>query len=137
MLGGSLWLFAVGPSVLVVTASLSAGGVRWARAPFIAYLVFVGLWAYWHVVRQHHGIVRLYQRKSDQSARADQIVDFLLIHVGLAAPLLAFLVRHPELRVAIDLPALARIEGPVRAASTAAVIGVGGRRLRPARRNAG
>jgi hypothetical protein len=126
LFGGSLWLFAVGPAVLALCALLTAADVdvRWARAPFIAYMVLVGLWAYWHVVRQHHGIVRLYHRKNgenDDAARADRTIDFLLIHVGLTAPLLAFLVGHPELRVVIGVPALAHVQDAARVASIAAV----------------
>jgi hypothetical protein len=127
LLGRSLWLFAIGPGVLIVSAALSAGGARWSRVPFIGYLVLVGLWAYWHVVRQHHGIVRLYQRKNEQPSRADYWIDFLLIHVGLTAPLVAFLTRHPELRAVLSLPALAgtdRVAGVARVAAGVAATAV-------------
>src|SRR5581483_8248006 len=128
LLGHSLWLFAIGPTVLAASAALAAGGVRWSRAPFIAYMVLVGLWAYWHVVRQHHGIVRLYQRRNGETSRADYWIDFLLIHVGLTAPLLAFLCRHPDLRAVLDAPriadALASVAGGVRLASAVAAAAV-------------
>jgi hypothetical protein len=73
------------------------------RLPFLLLIVFFNLWAYWHVVRQHWGIMALYRRKNKDFDAWDTRIDQALLYVGLLAPFLAFLVRHPEARRALGL----------------------------------
>ncbi|HLL54747.1 MAG TPA: hypothetical protein VK447_14435 [Myxococcaceae bacterium] len=100
----SLLLFLGGPAVLLLCGGLSLAGVASPRAPLIGFQLFVSLWAFWHIVRQHHGIVRLYQRRNEDEDPLDRRLDFLLIHAGLIAPFLAFLVQHPELHTILRIP---------------------------------
>jgi hypothetical protein len=99
LLLGSLGLFLVGPLLLGVAYLLHASGhPQLATAPFGVLIAFVGVWAYWHVVRQHYGILALYRRKNDDFAPADVWTDNVLLYVGLLAPFVAFAVRLPEAR---------------------------------------
>src|SRR5262249_33808002 len=66
---------------------------------------FLSLWAYWHVVRQHYGIMALYKRKNHDHAPADWRIDRAVLYVGLLAPLVALALRHPKARTDLGLPA--------------------------------
>lgn len=105
LLGSLAWL-AAGPILLLVSFALyHSGSARLAgyhELPFAALFALFGLWAYWHVVRQHYGILALYKRKNNDVAPPDQWVDKTLLYVGLLAPFLAFLVRHPATRGGLD-----------------------------------
>jgi hypothetical protein len=97
LLGSLLWLV-VGPVLVGVSYIFYRSGVTSYMLPFILYIIFFNLWAYWHVVRQHYGILSLYKRKNnDFDARGTQI-DKVLLYGGLIAPFLSFAVRHPEAR---------------------------------------
>lgn len=105
---GSLGVVAAGPGVLLVCAALyRAGGglARWHRVPFEALGVFVVLWAYWHMVRQHYGFLALYRRKNQDNDPADRRVDNTLLYVSLLGPLAAFVVSHPDARESVGLAA--------------------------------
>ncbi len=125
LLLGSLALFLIGPAVLVVSRLLFRRQVGGSNAPLLVLVGLVQLWAYWHVVRQHYGILALYQRKGADTAPADRRIDAALLYVGTIAPVLAFGIRHPEVRAALGLatapsdPTTARI---VCAASAAVVV---------------
>lgn len=59
--------------------------------------IFVGVWAYYHVVRQHYGFLMLYKVKNRDLAPADNRLDTLFLAWMLTAPpFLRFFVRHPE-----------------------------------------
>ena len=58
LLRGSLGFFALGPA----TVGLSALAGR--RLPYDLFLTLCTLWAYWHVVRQHYGVMVLYKKKA-------------------------------------------------------------------------
>ncbi|GEN07027.1 hypothetical protein SAMN05443572_104349 [Myxococcus fulvus] len=97
LLLGSLGWFALGPVCFGV--SLLVG----SKLPFVVFLTFAALWAYWHVVRQHYGLMRLYQRKSGETSRVDQRLDSVTLYVGLIAPFVAFAVTHPGARKQLGL----------------------------------
>jgi hypothetical protein len=103
LLIGSLGWLAVGPTILGLSYLLHQAGSAAYRVPFLAFIVVFNLWAYWHVVRQHWGIMALYRRKNQDFALWDTRLDQALIYVGLLAPFTAFLVRHPEARKALGL----------------------------------
>ncbi len=103
LLLGSLAWFLVGPAVLGLSYLGYRLGWEAYRVPFLAFLVFFNLWAYWHVVRQHYGILSLYRRKSGETDPVDFRIDRALIYVGLLAPFVAFAIRHPEARAALGL----------------------------------
>jgi hypothetical protein len=97
LLRGSLGWFAAGP--LAFGLSLLVG----TRRPFDAFLTLAMLWAYWHVVRQHYGLLSLYQRKSGDVHPVDRRVDGLVLYVGLLAPFGAFALTHPTARRLLGL----------------------------------
>jgi hypothetical protein len=97
----SLLWFAPGPVVVVLAL---AGGTR---APLDAFFVFANLWAYWHVVRQHYGFLALYQRKNGEPAGRENRVDWWCFYVLMLAPFVSMMVRHPQSRAVLHLPAAA------------------------------
>ncbi|SHK94515.1 hypothetical protein [Rhodothermus profundi] len=104
LLTWSLLWFAAGPFMILVSWGLYHLGVENYQLPWKAFLVFFGLWAYWHVVRQHYGFMRLYHRKNNDLDRIDYRIDSALLYGGLLLPFLAFVVRHPEARRGLGLP---------------------------------
>jgi hypothetical protein len=104
LLWSSLGLFLLGPTLLLTAFALSRAGSPWHRAPLLAYFVGASLWGYWHVVRQHHGVMRLYQRRNRDDAPIDYWIDLSVIHVALIAAFVLFLTQHPEVRDNLGLP---------------------------------
>jgi len=98
LLLGSLLVFLLGPLVLAVSVAASRLGVASFRAVFLSFQFGVYLWAFWHTVRQHHGILRLYQRKAAEASAADDRLDDLLLHVTLVTAFASYLLRHPDAR---------------------------------------
>ena len=90
LLVGSLAFFALGPAT-VVTAMLAGH-----RAPYDVFLLGCTLWSYWHVVRQHYGVLVLYERKAAESDPVDLRLDALFLYVGLLAPVVAFTLTNPR-----------------------------------------
>ncbi len=109
LLYGSLLFPLIGPAALLIGYFMFTWGspevAKLHLAPFAAVFVFLQLWAYWHVVRQHYGIMALYKRKNGDTADADRWVDNALLYGGLLLPLLALVVRHPHARHHLGLPA--------------------------------
>ena len=103
LLLGSLVWYVVGPGMLVMAWGLYELGVAAYQLPWKAYLVFFGLWAYWHIVRQHYGFMRLYQKKNNDTRLLDARLDSALLYGGLVLPFLAFIIRHPDVRSEIGL----------------------------------
>jgi hypothetical protein len=98
LLFGSLAVFfSIGPVMVL-------GGQKGLLA------LLVGTWAYYHVMRQHHGFLMLYKVKNGDLAGADNRLDGRFLFVMLAAPPVhRFLFHHPE---ELGLPpgiALARV----------------------------
>ena len=100
LLFGSLaFFFALGPAMVL------AGWKGWL------YLL-VGVWAYYHVIRQHYGFMVLYKVKSRDLAPADNLLDRIFLGVMMVAPPFhRFFIHHPE---ELGLPfSLPRAEGPM------------------------
>lgn len=102
LIGAWAWLLA-GPTTLGAAYVLHRNGIAGYAIPFTAFKVFFSLWAYWHVVRQHLGIMALYKRKNNDFASTDTLIDKAVLYVGLLAPFLAFIIRHPEARTTLGL----------------------------------
>ncbi len=90
----SLGIFLVGPLSAILAYTLHAMGAEFWRTPWWLFLVGVSLWAYWHVTRQHYGILRLYHRKSNEWGTIDAKIDSWVLYGCLLVPFLAFLARH-------------------------------------------
>jgi len=106
--GSLLFFFALGPAMVL------AGLKGWL------YLL-VGVWAYYHVVRQHYGFMVLYKVKNRDLAAFDNRLDRVFLGVMTVAPaFLRFFVRHPaELGIPFSFPAL---EWPVLGLSAAILL---------------
>ncbi|HYH94558.1 hypothetical protein [Hyalangium sp.] len=119
LLLGSLGWFAAGPLAFSVSVLLGR------RLPFDLFLAFTNVWAYWHVVRQHYGVMTLYQRKSKDTLPVDRRVDSLTLYVGLLAPFVAFALTHPVARRLLGLspqPGPEALVAQICWAATAAVV---------------
>jgi hypothetical protein len=82
--GSAAVFFALGPVLVLL-------GAKYLLA------LIVGVWAYYHVVRQHYGFMVLYKVKNRDLARWDNFLDRVFLGVMLVAPpFLRFFVRHPE-----------------------------------------
>ena len=95
----SLLWFLPGPALLLV--SWMSGRPE----PFQLFLGAVALWAFHHTVRQHHGIMAIYQRLG-QAGAPERKFDTLLLHGVLWAAFCLFLVAHPVNRQLIGIDAL-------------------------------
>jgi hypothetical protein len=82
--GSAIVFFSLGP--LMVLAGLKG----WL------YLL-VGLWAYYHVLRQHYGFMVLYKVKNRDLARVDNLFDRVFLAITLVLPPFhRFFIHHPE-----------------------------------------
>jgi hypothetical protein len=116
LLLGSLGWFAAGPLFFGVSALLGT------KVPFVVFLTVSSLWAYWHVVRQHYGIMVLYQRKGGESSPVDRRLDSVTLYTGLLAPFVAFAVTHPTARKQLGLVSAPTWEPVVAGVCFAAVL---------------
>jgi len=84
LMGSLVFFFSIGP-ILVL-----AGQVKWLA-------IFVGVWAYYHVLRQHYGFLMLYKVRNRDLALEDNRIDTRFLYLMLAIPPFhRFLVHHPE-----------------------------------------
>lgn len=102
LLLGSLGLIAVGPIVVAGCLGLYSADIAWYKTPFFILVAFVSVWAYWHVVRQHFGIMSLYKRKNNDGAMLDRKLDRWVLYLGLMSPFVAFAVKNNEARVELS-----------------------------------
>ncbi|MGP8245712.1 MAG: hypothetical protein ACLQVN_14485 [Bryobacteraceae bacterium] len=59
--------------------------------------LLVGVWAYYHVIRQHYGFMVLYKVKNRDLAPVDNRLDRVFLGVMLVyPPFQRFFIRHPE-----------------------------------------
>jgi len=87
----SFGFFLLGPALILTPRGLSSAGVLPAEAATlgsVVFLVFFRLWAYYHVVRQHWGFLRLYARRNpaaedETEARLDRIVFPMLFYLPI------------------------------------------------------
>jgi hypothetical protein len=95
LFGSLLLFFSLGPVMVLL------GGKG-----FLALLV--GVWAYYHVVRQHYGFMVLYKVKGRDLGRFDNILDRVFLGVMMVfPPFHRFFIHHPEeLGVPFSFPKL-------------------------------
>lgn len=103
LLIATLGVFLIGPFAAALTYILNGLGASFYLAPWWLYLVGVSLWAYWHITRQHYGILRLYHRKNGEWGTLDAKIDSWTLYGCLLIPFLALLARHPSSRGRIGL----------------------------------
>jgi hypothetical protein len=96
------WLLA-GPTMIGFSYLLHQANIENYKFPFLVFIIFFNLWAYWHVVRQHFGIMSLYKKKNGDYEPVDTRIDKAILYVGLLAPFVSFIFRHPEARKALGL----------------------------------
>jgi hypothetical protein len=121
LLAASLALFLLGP--LLLWAQSTTGSPAAERSPLPWYFAAVNAWGYWHVVRQHHGILRLYQRHDPGLSSFDARLEAALLHVTLLAPFVWLLSVHPDVRAGLSLSPLAADPLPVRALRAGLALG--------------
>jgi hypothetical protein len=102
LLGSLVWLL-VGPALIGLSYVMHQFGFEKYNVPFYLYILLFSMWAYWHVVRQHWGILALYKKKNKDFDAWDTRIDKFLLYGGLLAPFAAFIIRHPEARGVIGL----------------------------------
>lgn len=84
LFGSALFFFSFGPAMVL------AGLKGWL------YLL-VGIWAYYHVIRQHYGFMVLYKVKNRDLGRTDNMLDRLFLGVTtVLPPFHRFFIHHPE-----------------------------------------
>ncbi len=106
LLLGSILLLLVGPLFVLIGFGLYSVGITWFKKPYLVLVAFVSIWAYWHVVRQHYGIMSLYKRKNGDGEMLDRRLDQWIIYLGLFAPFVAFAVTNNGARVALGMSTL-------------------------------
>jgi len=118
--GSAALFFSLGPLMVL------AGWKGWL------YLL-VGVWAYYHVVRQHYGFMVLYKVKNRDLAPADNLLDRVFLGVmTVLPPFHRFFIHHPdELGIPFSFP---RLETPLWALLAATVVVYGGRQWQRWRR---
>lgn len=99
----SLGVFLIGPVALIVSYGLQGVGASFWKAPWYGFMIMVSLWAYWHVTRQHYGILRLYHRVNGETGTRDARIDSWVLYGCLLVPFVAFLARHGGARRRVGL----------------------------------
>jgi hypothetical protein len=92
-------LLAVGPAVAVTDAA-----IPFPTPLFGLFLLAAYLWAYWHLVRQHYGLLMLYRKRAGETGRRGARLDSLILWAGCLYPFLRFSLSDAYLRT--DLPLL-------------------------------
>lgn len=117
--GSLVFFFALGPAMVL------AGLKGWL------YLL-VGIWAYYHVIRQHYGFMVLYKVKNRDLAPLDNRLDRIFLGVlTIAPPFHRFFIHHPEeLGIPFSFP---RMEVPLLAICVATVVLYFARQIQRAR----
>src|SRR5207253_4613666 len=60
------------------------------------FFFFASLWAYYHLVKQHYGLMVLYKKKNQDLARVDNVIDRLFLLFGFWYPFVRFIVASAE-----------------------------------------
>lgn len=102
LLGSTAWFF-VGPLMIGLSYLLYQNSVDFYQLPWSIFVAFFGVWAYWHVVRQHYGFMALYKKKNGEQDVWDYKLDSAMLYSGLLLPFLVFIFRHPETRQLLGL----------------------------------
>ena len=93
------------PAPLLLVASYLSGQI-W---PFQLVLGFAALWSFHHLIRQHHGILAIYQRLNHATPLA-QKQDKWLLHISLWLAFILFLLLNPLNRQVLQLPTATALE---------------------------
>lgn len=99
LLATSLLWFLPGPALLL------ASWISGRPEPFQLFLGAVALWSFHHAVRQHHGIMAVYQRLG-QAGAPERRFDTLLLHGVLWGAFGVFLLAHPTNRNLLGVAAM-------------------------------
>ncbi len=84
LFGSAAFFFALGPTLVLL-----------GRKDVL--VLRVGIWAYYHVIRQHYGFMVLYKVKNRDLEQVDNLLDRLLIGVVLIfPPFHRFFIHHPD-----------------------------------------
>jgi len=131
LLYGSLGLFAIGPALAALPHLVSAN----ANAPHlklilgrasVAFIFAASMWAYYHIVMQHYGIMMLYKNKNGDLAPDDNASDRYFLFAMLLFPFVRYMLEVPDaLEMWPVLPTTAIRRGAELAALAAAVIACG------------
>jgi hypothetical protein len=110
--GSLVFFFALGPAMVL------AGAVKYLA-------ILVGVWAYYHVIRQHYGFMVLYKVKCRDLDPVDNSLDRIFLGVMLVfPPFHRFFLHHPEeLGLHIAFPRLEPLLWAAVAATVAAYLG--------------
>jgi hypothetical protein len=98
MLLGSLGVFLVGPMMLAASYGLHSAGVEGFKLPWKLWGYIVSLWAYFHITRQHYGVLRLYNRKNGEIGTDESRLDAAVLYGVLALAFVGLLFSHPDTR---------------------------------------
>ncbi len=66
-LGGALWLAPLW--LLVGPLALAAARITGSRGPWDLFLLFAAVWSYYHVIRQHHGLLAIWEHHAGAGRR--------------------------------------------------------------------
>lgn len=94
MLLGSLLLFAVGPALIFL--GYAVAGEEQSRAIYIVMEKFFFTFAYYHLIRQHWGILALYRRKANETDASSYWSDATLLAAATLYPYLYLVVFNPK-----------------------------------------
>jgi hypothetical protein len=103
LLIGTLSVFLVGPVVFMACFGLYKSGFGSPRLPWTVFINGVSAWAYWHVMRQHYGILRLYNRKGGEFGTREAKMDAITLYGSLGLAFLGLLMSMPQARRRIGL----------------------------------
>lgn len=104
----SLGFAALGPFFVGVSALVyKADPASFYRLPMIGFTLAFNVWAFWHLVRQHYGLMSLYKRRNQDSSLLDRVIDDAFLYGGLFASFVILAMQHPEARASLGLPAVA------------------------------
>jgi len=93
-----LWLLA-GPLALAITK------VTGSRGPWDLFLLFAAVWSYHHVIRQHHGVLAIWEHHAGAD-RFEARASGIFLQGALWAMIVVYLVVSPASRLTLGLPTL-------------------------------
>ncbi len=102
----TLGVFLIGPIAIVVAFASMKAGLEFFLWPWLLFKIAVSLWAYWHITRQHYGVMRLYHRKNGETGTFDAKLDSVVLYGCLLVPFVALLARHQHSRERVGLPSI-------------------------------
>ena len=95
---GSLGVFLVGPMLLAVSYALHSAGVEAFKLPWRVWGYTVSVWAYFHITRQHYGVLRLYNRKNGEIGTDESRLDAAVLYGALGLAFVGLLCINPDTR---------------------------------------